>query len=83
MVPLEQMRQVDAERVFENGGDDDAVEKRQNRSHNPDRHDDADHQEDADSGDGDGVSFGHRATMPPFAQGRQGRLRRGLGALRA
>jgi hypothetical protein len=62
------MRQFYAKSAFENGGDD-AVEKRQNRSHNPDRHDDADNQKDANADDRDGIPVCHRGTMQAFARG--------------
>jgi hypothetical protein len=66
------MRQFDAERASENG-DDDAVEKQQDRCGNAHGNDDADHQEDANSNDCDGIPVGHRATMQAFARCRQGR----------
>ena len=79
MVPLEWMRQFDAKCVSENGNDD-PVEKQQNRSYNADAHDNADDQGERNTNDCKGVPVGHRATMQPFARGRQGRLSRGLGA---
>ena len=81
MVPLEWVRQFDAKCVSENGNDD-PVEKQQNRPYNADAHDNADHQSERNTNDCKGILVGHRATMQPFARGRQGRLNRGLGASR-
>jgi hypothetical protein len=72
MAPLERVRQFDAKRVSENGNDD-PVEKQQNRSDNADAHDHADDQSERNTNDCKGILVGHRATMPPFARGRQGR----------
>jgi len=71
MAPLEQVRQFDAKGVSENGNDD-PVEKQQNRSDNADAHDNADDQGERNRNDCKGILVGHRATMPPFARGRQG-----------
>jgi hypothetical protein len=71
MVPLEQVRQFDAKRVSENGNDD-PVEKQQNRSYNADAHDNADNQGERNSNDCNGILVCHRATMQPSARGRQG-----------
>jgi hypothetical protein len=73
MVPLERVRQFDAKCVSENGNDD-PVEKQQNRSDNADAHDNADNQSERNCNDRKGILVGHRATMQPFARGRQGRL---------
>jgi hypothetical protein len=73
IVPLKWVRQFDAKRVSENGNDD-PVEKQQNRSDNADAHDNADHQGERNSNDCKGILVGHRTTMPPFARSRQGRL---------
>jgi ABC-type Zn2+ transport system substrate-binding protein/surface adhesin len=71
MVALEQVRQLDAKRVSENGNDD-RVQKQQDRSDNADAHDNADNQSERNCNDCKGILVGHRATMPPFARGRQG-----------
>jgi hypothetical protein len=71
MVALEQVRQFDAKRVSENGNDD-PVQKQQNRSDNADAHDNADNQGERNTNDCKSILVGHRATMPPFAHGRQG-----------
>ena len=73
MVALERVRQFDAKRASENGNDD-RVEEQQNRSDNADAHDNADHQGERNTNDCKGILVGHRATMQPFAHGRQGRL---------
>jgi hypothetical protein len=71
MVPLEQVRQFDAKRVSENGNDD-PVEKQQNRPYNADAYDNADHQGERNTNDCKGILVCHRTTMPPFARSRQG-----------
>ena len=71
MVALEQVRQFDAKHVSENGNDD-PVQKQQNRSDNADAHDNADNQGERNTNDCKSILVGHRATMPPFAHGRQG-----------
>jgi hypothetical protein len=71
MVALEQVRQFDAKRVSENGNDD-PVQKQQNRSYHADAHYNADNQGERNSNDCKSILVGHRATMPPFARGRQG-----------
>ncbi|HEX7617957.1 MAG TPA: hypothetical protein VF480_04470 [Verrucomicrobiae bacterium] len=65
------MRQFDAKRVSENGNDD-PVEKQQNRSDNADAHDNADNQGERNSNDCKSILVCHRATLPPFALSRQG-----------
>jgi hypothetical protein len=65
------MRQFDAKRVSENGNDD-PVQKQQNRSYHADAHDNADNQGDRNSNDCKGILVCHRATMQPFARGCQG-----------
>jgi hypothetical protein len=67
------MRQLDAKRASENG-DDDSVEKHQNRSDDGDGDDKADNQKQYDSNDCKRIPVRHRATMRPFARGRQGSL---------
>lgn len=66
------MRQLDAERASENG-DDDAVEKHQNRSDDADGDDNADNQCERYADNRKRIPVRHRATMQAFAQGRQGR----------
>ena len=67
------MRQLDAERASENG-DDDAVQKYQNRSDDADGDDNADNQRERYTDNCKGIPVRHRATMQAFARGRQGRL---------
>lgn len=71
MVPLERVRQFDTKGVSENGNDD-PVEKQQDRSDNADAHDNADDQGERNTNDCKGIPVGHPATMQPFARGRQG-----------
>ena len=54
MVPLEWVRQFDAKCVSENGNDD-PVEKQQNRSDNADAHDNADDQGERNTNDCKGI----------------------------
>jgi len=73
------MRQLDAKRASENG-DDDSVEKHQNRTDDGDDDGNADNQKKCDSNDCKRIPVCHRATMQAFAGGRQDRLGGGLGA---
>ena len=67
------MRQLDAERASENG-DDDPVEKHQNRSDDGDGDDNAAKQRERYTDNCKGIPVRHRATMQAFARGRQGWL---------
>ena len=71
------MRQLDAERASENG-DDDAVQKYQNRSDDADGDDNTDNQRERYTDNCKRIPVRHRATMQAFAPGRQGRSSRGL-----
>ena len=67
------MRQLYSKRASENG-DDDPVEKHQNRCDDCDGDDNADKQRERYTDNCKGIPVRHRATMQAFARGRQGWL---------